>query len=374
MAGRTRRPSKPATTEAAEPEVAEVEGTDIPQEEADTEAPETNEEADVTTVAEDTTSTEAVESEAAQAEATPAAQPEAAQPEKQKTPDEYFGEFKSIVADAIEVSDVGTVEAPGTGVVPEANMAKVLDSYRALPNTAKKSEAKAWIADVMRDSLMNRKMGEATAYANINKAVNEVGTRRATAAPARTQVSPTESYIGRIAALALANKFTPQPEGLDENWVEQFNALMEKEGAQVDAYKAYLTEHAAWAAKPEAERGDEPKEPEDVSQVLKDAAKLGQGKAVGGRRASGGARRSSGGGGGVRRDVKKHIEEFLDTVESGTEHPISAIANFKSSEYPEGDASPGAVAARLFPGEGKPSTVEGFEQVTDGGTRKIRKI
>jgi hypothetical protein len=378
MAGRTRRPSpanKDTETKVETPEVEVVEADEAQtDQEVAAEAPENTEEADVATVAEDTEQPEVeVPAETVEVAAeTPAEQP-AAEAEKAKTPDEYFTEFKDIVTAAIENSD------KTTGTVPDGEMSRVLDAYKALPNTAKKSDAKAWIADVMRETLMAKDMGGATAYANINKAVNEVGTRRASAAPARPQVSPTESYITRIAALALANKFTEQPEGLDSNWVEQFNELMDKStdgqsDKTINAYKAYLTEHAAWAAKPEGERGDEPTEPENVSQVLKDAAKLGQGKSVGGRRTGGTTRRTSGGGSGVRRDVKKHIEEFLDSVEVGSEHPVAAISNYKSSEYPEGDASPGAVAARLFPADGKPSTVTGFEQVSGAGTRKIRKL
>jgi hypothetical protein len=376
MAGRTRRPNpKTAETEAPveAPEVVEVEaGTQTDQEVA-AEAPQ-DEEADVATVTEETAEQPEVEvaAEAPEVEV-PAEKPAEAPAEKAKTPDEYFTEFKDVVTAAIEISD------DSTGTVPEASMDLVLTAYKALPNTAKKSEAKSWIADVMRETLMARDMGGATAYANINKAINEVGTRRASSAPARPTVSVTEGFVTRIVALALANKFTVAPEGLDDNWVDQFNEMLDKatdgqSDTTINAYKAYLAEHAEWAAKAEGERGDEPTEPEGVSQVLKDAAKIGQGKSVGARRTGGGARRTSGGGGGVRRDVKKHIEEFLDSVETGSEHPVAAISNFKSSEYPEGDASPGAVAARLFPADGKPSTVTGFEQVTGGGTRKIRKL
>lgn len=365
MAGRTRRsgrsnePQSDTQVEATEVEdgTSEDEATPEDHQEAANEAPETSQEADVSATTEEAPVQDEAQADEAQTTETEAAAPaEATAP---KTPEELYAEFQSIVTGAVERSD------KTTGTVPEADMSSVLTSYKALGSTGRnsKSDAKTWIADIMRETLVKGDMPGATALANINKAVNEASSRRTSTAAPKPTVSPTQAYVERYVAQALAGQFIPVPEGLEETWHAQYNEVLDREGKKVDEYKA-------WLAKPEDERGDEP---EGISAILKDAAKIGQGRAVG-RRASGPRKSGGGGATGSRRDVRKHIEEFLDSVEVGTDHAVSAIANFKSSEYPEGDASPGAVAARLFPTGGKPSTIQGFEQLTGEGARKIRKL
>ncbi|MEU4066634.1 hypothetical protein AB0F25_30350 [Streptomyces wedmorensis] len=367
MAGRTRRGSRnpEAQTDNQVDETPEVEATDEDTTEGATEAPETSQEAPVSATTEeapvqDEAQAEAPTTESTESTETPTETP-AAQVPAQATPksaDDLYADFQTAVTGAVERSD------PQTGAVPEKDMADLLAAYKLLASTGRnsKSDGKTWIAEVMRKTLVDGNMPGATAYANINKAVNEASSRRTTTAAPKPTVSPTEAYVARYVSQALAAQFIPVPEGLDDNWQQQYNEVMDRESKGVEAYKA-------WLAKPEAERGDEP---EGLSQILKDAAKLGQGRAVG-RKASG-TRRTGGSTGGTRRDVKKHIEEFLESVESGTEHAVAAIAHFKSSEYPDGDASPGAVAARLFPTGGKDSNIQGFESVTDDGPRRIRKV
>lgn len=361
MAGRTRRADRtPTTTEAPEPEVVDAEQAAPETQEEATEAPETSQEADVSATTEEAPAQDEAQVETPAEDATEApAQTEApAEEAKPKTAEELYAEFQAVTNGAVERSD------QTTGTVPEADLAGVLAAYKPLSSTGRnsKSDAKTWIADVMKDTLMAGNMPGATAWATINKAVVEASNRRSSTAPAKVTISPTDAYVERYVAHILAPQFIPVPEGLEADWQAKYNEVLDRENKKVEAYKE-------WLAKPEAERGDEP---EGTSSILKDAAKLGQGKSVG-RRASG-TRKAGGGTGGSRKDVKKHIEEFLDTVEVGSEHTVAEIANFKSSEYTEGEASPGAVAARLFPGEGKQSSVNGFELVEGGGTRKIRKL
>ncbi|MEU4066641.1 hypothetical protein AB0F25_30385 [Streptomyces wedmorensis] len=53
-------------------------------------------------------------------------------------------------------------------------------------------------------------------------------------------------------------------------------------------------------------------------------------------------------------ELKKHIEEFLVCAKDGDCFSPAQVAAFRSSQYPNGDAAAGAVAARLFPPDGKP--------------------
>lgn len=73
----------------------------------------------------------------------------------------------------------------------------------------------------------------------------------------------------------------------------------------------------------------------------------------------------------ARRSVLRHIKDWRDSVPIGTKATVAEIANFVSEEY-DGDASPGAVAARLFPSNG--STIPGIERCLDDGVRKVRTV
>ena len=357
--------SKTTRDEAAEKAV------DTTQEGAEEQAPQTVEENDVTVTepeVEQTDDAEQTDSEATtesteSGDATQApAEGEAAEAPAEKSKDDLEAEFRAKCEEAVDNSD------ESTGSVPEIFVAAVLDAYRNLPSTASKSLVKNWLGEEMRQALIDVKINRARALSDINAKVQDASTRRSAAAPAKPSKSPNDVYLESCLALDLAKQFVPRPkdEELDDNFGEQYSqryADLTAEGGEV---QKYLT----WLNATEAERGDEP----EVDTVVKNAAKLASGRAVGGRKSS--TKRAGGGGstGGPRRNVGTHIDEFLAQADPSAEYTVADVANFSSSEYGEDHPSPGAVAARLFPTTGKPSTISGFEQVPGVEPKKIRKI
>lgn len=364
-----RRRDEDETTETVEETSPSAETA---QEGADEQAPETsNEESTVTVTEPEVEAPEAADvdnaetatdstNESAPAQADAAAESNEAPVEKSK--DDLEAEFRQATEDAVELADTDT------GSVPEIGVDKVLTAYRALPSTASKSAVKNWLGEEMRDALIAVKIGRARALADINTAVQDASMRRSAAAPAKPSKSAREVYLDHCLALDIAKQFVVRPsdEELGEGWNEEYH----------QRYADYVTDggpvaqYLAWLAKSEAERGDEP----EVDAVVKNAAKLASGRAVGARKSSGSRRSSGGTSSGVRRNVGAHIEEFLAQADPGQEYTIAEVANFNSSEYGEDHPSPGAVAARLTPAGGKASTIPGFEVVPNSEPKKIRKI
>lgn len=286
--------------------------------------------------------------------AAPAAQPE----EKPKTADELFDEFKAILETAVAEAD------QSTGTPAEIHKSQSLEAYRKLPSTAKKADARDWMTQDMVECMNSNKVPRARTFMEILKLINEATARRTAATPAKPSKSPTEQYVEDRLALELSWNFLGAPKELDNDAFQNaYSGLKQEVAGQIEAYQA-------WFLNPDTEkRGDEP----EVHDVVKNAAKIAAGKTP--RRST---RKSSGGGstggstGGARGDVAKHIQEFLASVESGSEHPVSAIAKFKSSEYPEGNASAGAISARLFPKD-KETNIEGVTVLADASPKKVRK-
>ncbi|NCD16759.1 MAG: DUF262 domain-containing protein [Actinobacteria bacterium] len=69
-----------------------------------------------------------------------------------------------------------------------------------------------------------------------------------------------------------------------------------------------------------------------------------------------------------RRDIGKHIVQVFEGLPEGTFLTTTAIAKRPTPEYPDAAASPGAVAARLFPASGY-CTVPGVTPVRRDGVR-----
>lgn len=362
-------------SKSARDEAAEKATENTTQEGAEEQAPQTEEnpvtvtEPEVEqTVDADTENTDAAQpaesgesgDEQAQAPAQAQVEGEGGEAPAEKSKDDLEAEFRAKCEEAVENSD------ESTGSVPEIFVAKVLDAYRALPSTASKSLVKNWLGEEMRQALIDTKINRARALSDINAKVQDASTRRSAAAPAKPSKSPNDVYLESCLALDLAKQFVPRPkdEELDDNFGEQYSqryADLTAEGGEV---QKYLT----WLNAAEAERGDEP----EVDQVVKNAAKLASGRAVGGRKSS--TKRTGGSTGGPRRNVGAHIEEFLAQADPNAEYTVADVANYSSTEYGEDHPSPGAVAARLFPSSGKASTIQGFEQVPGVEPKKIRKI
>lgn len=378
---RPRRTASTAQQEAQAPEDAQAQPT---QEAATvTEAPKTTQESEVTTVTEIPAEQPAeaqpesipeqaqaeqevpaqAEQQSAEGAATGDTSAQAAQPaaaeESTKTPEELYQAFKDSLEHAFENAD------ESTGTPAEIDSAAALKAFRELPNTQKKADAKAWLGEEMIKAMNADQIPRARTFMEVNRLVNEASARRAAATPSAPAKSPTELYIEQRLALDLAGNFLAAPKELDsEKFQNDYAGLKQELTPQIQTYQTWLfnldTEN----------RGDEP----EVHDVIKQAAKIAAGKAT---RKSGGARRASTDGstaGGPRGDVAKHIAEFLETVESGTDHPISAFAKFKSSQYPEGTASAGAISSRLFPKDGKPTNIPGVQPLADSTPKKVRKL
>lgn len=257
-------------------------------------------------------------------------------------------EFKSVVEAAVEERDVDT------GSLPLASTDAAGTAYRKLDGQKAKNAAKAWVEDSIRDSIAgeNASMQKARAFVEIRNALASATASKLTAP--KEQVDPTVAYANQLASLSLAQRIVGNavPDGVDtEKANEQADQLVESLSEQVEQY---LT----WQRSDAEDKGDSP----EVSPIVKAAFKLATGKAAG--RVSGGSK-STGGStyDGPRRDIEKHIREAFAEHEVGTFLKASEISKFKSSEYPEGNASQGAVTARLFDKEGNPRSFNGFEGV-----------
>lgn len=249
--------------------------------------------------------------------------------------------FKAAVATAVATRDTST------GTLPKDQIENVKTIYReSLEGAKAKGAAKKHLADGLRDAINVMDVVLGKAYMELADEMAKAGTA-AKAAAEKAPTDPTDAYVQRIALLNLAYNlaYADRPEGVDEAAARgKAEALV---GEHNDKAEAYYT----WLQKPADERGDEP----DVDTFVKKAVKAALGKVI-----SAGTSGRGGGGsvGGPRRDVAKHIQEAFADQPENTFMLIAEIAKFRSSEYPEGDVSPGAVSARLFPSSGK-MTVEG---------------
>ncbi|MBT0995529.1 DUF262 domain-containing protein [Cellulomonas sp. DKR-3] len=76
---------------------------------------------------------------------------------------------------------------------------------------------------------------------------------------------------------------------------------------------------------------------------------------------------------GGRGDIAAHIAEAFAGLEAGAFLTISQIRRHRSRAYPDGPPSAGAISARLFPRDGRPTTIEGVVPDFDNGVRGARK-
>lgn len=75
-----------------------------------------------------------------------------------------------------------------------------------------------------------------------------------------------------------------------------------------------------------------------------------------------------------RRDVGAHIQHAFGDLRPGDFLTIQQISRTKSPEYGDDAPSPGAISARLFPRDGRPSSIAGVEPARDGGVRGAKKV
>lgn len=308
-----------------------------------------------------------------QTEGAPAATP--ATPEKvEPTEAEQaaaFDEFMTKAKAAVEQVD------RSTGSLPDGFVADVKAAYVALPIAKNKTAARNWLDAGMKDALTKPPFDpfKAKAFLDLNEACRSTGANRETVA--KPPVNPTEAFVEEVTAHWLATSLLiPGPE-VDASYVAQAQALAKSLEDEAKVYKKYLTDSAAWLAKPEAERGEEPKAPE-VHKVILHAAKIALGR--GARRtspkpASGTAAAAATAATytGPKRDVKAHIREAFENVPVGGFLKIGEISKFKSQAYGESTVSGGAINAALQSPKFAES-VTNIVRATEGGVNGARKI
>lgn len=283
-----------------------------------------------------------------QEDAVTTATPEATvetEPATTETPDEApkaevevdLTEFNAAVEAAVGEAD------ETTGQIPAAPLAKVTEAYRALDGIKAKNKAKARVNELLSDAMNSGNLAGARSYFQISEeALVAGGGSKSTAE--RTPTDPTEAFTQRVATLNLGYALATQnvPEGVKADWNDTATGMVND---NFTAAQGYLN----WLDADEETRGDEP----EVPAFVKAAVKLSQGKAA--RAGSGGTRTPFTG---TRRDIGKHIVEVFESKEPGTFLKISEIREVGTSEYKSGEASAGAISARLFPeGDGSKSSM-----------------
>lgn len=250
--------------------------------------------------------------------------------------------FKVAVATAVAERDMDT------GTLPVAQIESVKAVYRELEGAKAKGAARKYLQDQLRDAINRMDMAEGKSIMELSDAMASAGSA-AKAAAEKAPADPTDAYVQRLSLLNLAYNlaYADRPDSVNEDEARAKAETLVQE--HTDAATQYYT----WIQKPADERGDEP----EVDSLVKKAVKVAMGKVI-----SAGTSGRGGGGsaGGPRRNVSKHIQEAFAEQPPGTFLLIAEIAKFKSSEYPEGDVSQGAVSSRLFPSSGK-VTVEGVK-------------
>jgi hypothetical protein len=325
-------------------------------------APDTTE-AEVTEV-----SAEATESTEAPSEATPENGETPAAPAKPEGPtaEEITAAvetFKATVELQIQARDAQT------GELPQTNMDAVKAAYIELPAPKGRKQARDFLEEAMKDALLKTMDSNlARAYLACSEGVKSAtGTRETVAKPT---VDPIEEYMRKITATYLSTSLVPKPEGLGDDWPTNLQERARNLSNDVQAYVDYLVKLTAWSDADEATRGDEPAAP-DVAPEVVEAANIARGRVA--RRATKAkatgtsAPRATGQGySGPRRDMQKHIAEVFAAVPSGTFIKTGTIAKTASSEYPNSDASSGAVQARL---DSASFAVAGVTPTVQGGVK-----
>lgn len=266
------------------------------------------------------------------------------QPTEQAAPD--LTEFNSVVESVLATRD------EATGELTEENKGRVTTAYRALDQAAKRAAKDKAEADMM-DAVQKLDGPLARALSEVRASLIAGGSSKSEKAPA----DPAAAYVQRMASLRLAVQIAeaeaPTVEGRDLG--VEIDKLVSESQDDVTKLREYNANEAE-------DKGDAP----EVSALVRSAFKLSAGKAA--------KVRTGGGSSGPTGDVAKHVIEAFAEHPSGHELKVSQIANFKSSEYPNGNASQGAISARLFPPSGK-CTIEGVIPVDrdENGPRRARK-
>lgn len=235
--------------------------------------------------------------------------------------------FEAAAQAAVKGSD------ESTGDVPTSLIDPVVQAYRALPGVKAKNAAKRAIDEAMTSAMDD--MDIRVAKANLLLSQNLTAGSTKSSAP-KAPVDPTEAFVERVAGLRLALELASSnvPEGVSDEWQGKAEEKVAAADEQSRAFYAWSTDEAE-------DKGDAP----EVDQFVSAAVKLALGKSakVGRARAVGGTSTFQG----ERRNVRKHIEEVFEGVDSGTFLTVSEIRKGKSEEYGDDAPSAGAVTQAL---------------------------
>ena len=289
--------------------------------------------------------------------------PETPEPTDTKAPEEtpksngdkpdnkaIFAEFQTVAQKVVGDRD----EATG---LTEEQIAPVVEVFRKLDGAKFYNKAREWVMDQVTDAVMppTEDMKLAKAWVKIKDSL-----KAATPPRAKKPADPTEQYIHQRYMLGLAANLIEDnlPDGLAEDWEEQFNKFDEDHAGQVETYQAWLADESD-------DKGGEP----EVDKVVGDAFKLATKKIK--RSGGGGKRRPSDA---AKRSTFNHIQQVFASLPVGKQLTVAEIANADSEEYGDDHPSPGAINQRLFKeGDKKPELPEGIEAI-DSKPRSAKKV
>lgn len=338
----------------------------------------------------DATDTQATEAgaaatdEAAKAEESAPAAP--AGPSKEEI-EEKLGEFLSLVdgilgQPAAEGQDAvaGKID-PNNGAVSAEDMALVVEAFKNLPGGTRSHSKAIDLLQKNQTSALTDYMwavgARAIALMLIELRAAGKSTKPKVETIAKPTVSPTEAHVQLAVAHILAVNFLPLGEGVTDDWQALTNAKVSEIGSEVPTLQKYLADKAVWDALDDEAKANtaEPTQPE-VDAIVLHAARIARGRVAGPKKAST-PREPKVPGTSVPRDpsaprgdILAHIQEVFASKPVGTFLKVSEIAKEGSSQYGAGQASGGAISARI---KGAAfAQVAGLEFVTEPG-QGVRK-
>lgn len=339
--------------------------------------------------ASETVTTDAQATEAGAATTDAAAQAEAATPAgpTKEEIEEKLGEFLSLVdgilgQPAAEGQDAvaGKID-PNNGAVAAEDMACVVEAFKALPGGTRSHNKAIELLQKNQTSALTDYMwavgARAIALMLIELRAAGKSTKPKVEAIAKPTVSPTEAHVSLAVAHILAVNFLPVGEGVTDDWQALTNTKVSEIGSEVPTLQKYLADKAEWDALDDEAKAKtaEPTQPE-VDPIILHAARIARGRVAGPKKAST-PREPKAAGTSVPRDpsaprgdILAHIQEVFATKPVGTFLKVSEIAKEGSSQYGAGQASGGAISARI---KGAAfAQVAGLEFVTEPG-QGVRK-
>jgi hypothetical protein len=317
--------------EIDETEVLAEDTTATTDEAAEAQAEESTEQAEEASTEEATTTETSTEDSTSKADEKPA--------ETGPSDKELFEVFTAAAEGAL--ADESRDES--TGTLPAATIAPVAQAYTAL-GTRYKGNAREWLTEKMTEAMTEGKYLDARSYLELLNGLKSTGSRKETAG--KPPVDPTEAHVARAAALMLSVNLLEAEEGVAEDWATKAQEKANELSSQVLAYRNWMAENKDKAS-------DEQTEAPTVDPIVLAAAAAAKGRAVTRKAAAspaGAAKPKAAGDPGARHDTSAHIQEAFADKNPGDWMSIGDIVKFKSTEYGDDEPSPGAIAARLFPG------------------------